>query len=96
LFLKIFLPGILGLALLLAGDLIHGCVNKTTGDTRIVSSGTDCTADETSLEWGIMGLQGAPGPAGPQGTYPYATDPTQGEYRPCAYGGATGRTGAYA
>ena len=69
--LKLFLPIVLALATFVgSGEIIHACVTNGTGAVRIVSAETTCNADETALEWGVVGLQGpqgATGPAGPQG-----------------------------
>jgi len=43
---------------------INACVQKQTGNVRIVSPTANCHADETSMSWA---MQGPPGPAGPAG-----------------------------
>ena len=60
--------------------LIHACVNKRSGDIRIITATTVCDSDrETALDWGVQGPKGdkgdtgavgsagPPGPQGPQG-----------------------------
>jgi hypothetical protein len=88
--LRLLLPLILVLAGLLGtGEVIHACVRKDTGAVRIVSAETVCTAEETKLEWGVVGIQGpqgVQGPAGPQG--PVGAQGAQGPQ------GIPGKTGA--
>ncbi len=48
------------------GGVIHACV-KDYGTVRIVKSASDCKAQETLVEWNIMGSQGEKGDPGPQG-----------------------------
>ncbi len=55
-----------------AGDgTISGCVQKSSGQVKIVAPGTACNAQsELSLRWnqqGVTGATGATGPRGPQG-----------------------------
>ncbi len=84
--LKLFLPLILAIATLVgSGEIIHACVTNGTGAVRIVSAGTACNANETALEWGVVGLQGPKGDAG-------ATGPT-GPQGPKGDAGSTGATG---
>lgn len=58
---KYFLPLILVMSLFGSGEVIHACVDTATGTIRIVPEGTVCEANETSLEWGVVGIQGPPG-----------------------------------
>jgi len=70
------------------GSLIHACVSKSTGATRIVGDFVTCKSSENSVDWpktavpgpqgtqgeqGIQGEQGVQGPAG-TGTTFYATN----------------------
>src|SRR5262245_597048 len=48
-------------------SVIHACVNRTNGNTRIVGPTGSCTAAEDATHWGIVGPQGPQGPAGPAG-----------------------------
>lgn len=50
-----------------SSNVLHACVNPGNGNMRLVSSDTDCHANETFVEWNIEGPQGPPGPQGPQG-----------------------------
>lgn len=65
---RILLPLVLTLAAFIgAGQTINACVNRTTGDVRILQAGQTCTTAEEPLQWGVVGLQGPIGPAGPPG-----------------------------
>jgi len=48
-------------------DLIHACVQRKTGHTRIVRAGEACRPSEFLVVWNVTGPQGPAGPAGPQG-----------------------------
>jgi len=48
-------------------DLIHACVQRHTGQTRIVRAGEACRPSEQLVVWNVTGPQGPAGPAGPQG-----------------------------
>jgi type VI secretion system Hcp family effector len=48
-------------------DLIHACVQRKTGDARIVRAGEACRRFEHLVVWNVAGPQGPVGPAGPQG-----------------------------
>ena len=48
-------------------DLIHACVQKATGLTRIVRPGQSCRHHEQLVVWNVSGPQGPAGAAGPQG-----------------------------
>lgn len=97
--LKLFLPIILTLAALVgSGEIVHACVTNGTGVVRIVAAGTTCDANETALEWGVVGLRGqkgdpgADGPVGPAG----AIGPQGAKGDPGAIGpaGPAGQDGA--
>ena len=109
--LKLFLPIVLALATLVgSGEIIHACVTNGTGVVRIVSAETTCTANETALEWGVVGLQGpkgdtgATGATGPQGAKgdtgatgaagPQGVQGNAGATGPQGQKGDTGATGA--
>jgi hypothetical protein len=69
-----------------SADVIHACVDKKSGDTRIVGVDGRCTREENAMHWAIVGPTGPAGLAGPTG----ATGPTG----PQGLQGATGATGA--
>src|SRR6185436_19196046 len=49
---------------------IHACVQRDSGQVRIVAANEQCRRSETALEWnaeGPAGPAGAAGPAGPAG-----------------------------
>ena len=72
------------------GNTIHACVNKSSGEIKIVDSSDDCKDNEQYLEWTIVGPQGPPGPQGPQGdTGPQGP---QGATGPSGPPGPTGPT----
>lgn len=48
-------------------DLIHACVGRRTGDTRIVRAGEACRPFEQLVVWNVVGPQGPAGPQGPEG-----------------------------
>jgi type VI protein secretion system component Hcp len=50
-----------------AADTIHACVQKHSGDTRIVKPGQPCRPFENLVVWNVTGPQGPTGPGGPQG-----------------------------
>jgi type VI protein secretion system component Hcp len=50
-----------------AADTIHACVQKHSGDTRIVKPGKPCRPSEQLVVWNVTGPQGPGGPSGPQG-----------------------------
>ncbi len=89
---------LLAIAVTCFGDVITGCVTKSTGNMRIVPDSGACKSNEYALSWdqtgpqgpaGPQGLTGATGPigaAGPQGP--------QGLAGPQGLTGATGPTGA--
>ena len=65
---KLFLPLILVFATFIgSGDIIHACVNNDNGAVRIVNADMECSGNETALEWGVVGMQGAKGDAGSAG-----------------------------
>ena len=93
--LKLFLPIVLALATLVgSGEIIHACVTNGTGVVRIVSAETTCAANETALEWGVVGLQGPKGDAGATGaTGPQGLKGDTGAAGPQGLQGITGATG---
>jgi type VI secretion system Hcp family effector len=50
-----------------ASDLIHACVQRESGFTRIVRAGASCRHSEFLVVWNVAGPQGPAGAAGPQG-----------------------------
>jgi hypothetical protein len=76
------------------GNTIHACVNKSSGEIKIVDSSDDCKNNEQYLEWTIVGPQGPPGPQGPQGdTGPQGPQGPQGDTGPQGPQGDTGPQG---
>ncbi len=65
--------------------VIVACVNKTTGDVRIVATGVLCTTKEAVVRWNVKG------PAGPEG--PKGAIGARGEVGPAGPRGATGARG---
>lgn len=51
----------------LGSQIVYACVQKQTGNVRIVSINTQCHPDEYSFNWGLQGPQGPQGPAGQSG-----------------------------
>ena len=84
----VLIGGIAGIASA-AGDVINACVNKSSGELKIVDAGTTCPNNWVALQWnaqGVSGATGATGPAGPTGA--------TGATGPTGANGATGATGA--
>lgn len=50
-----------------AAQVIHACVDRRSGELRIIDAGEQCRNRESSLEWNIQGPVGPPGPIGPRG-----------------------------
>ncbi len=48
-------------------DPIHGCVQTSNGQVRIVAADAECRPSERSLSWNVEGPAGAPGVPGPTG-----------------------------
>lgn len=78
-------------------DLIHACVQKSTGLTRIVRPGQSCRHHEQLVVWNVSGPQGPIGPAGPQGLQgvegpqgPMGPEGPQGPPGPAGGGGGGG------
>lgn len=79
---------------------IHACVQRDSGQVRIVAAGEECRRTETALEWNSegpagpagVGAQGEIGPAGPQGE-PGPAGP-QGDAGAAGPAGPQGETGA--
>ena len=46
---------------------LEACVNPGNGNMRLVDAGTPCRANETRVEWNVVGPQGPQGPQGPVG-----------------------------
>jgi len=78
-----------------AEDLIYGCINKTNGKLRVVSSPASCKQREIAIYWnkvGPQGLQGEPGLPGEQG--PEGPQGPIGHQGPKGDKGDTGATGS--
>ena len=80
---------------------IHACVQRDSGQVRIVSADEHCRRAETALEWnteGPAGPAGAAGPAGPAGgqgdTGPAGSKGDTGPAGPAGAIGAAGIAGA--
>jgi hypothetical protein len=84
-------------------DLVHGCIKRSGGDTRIVSPNRACASNEYAKHWAIIGPEGptsatgATG-AGPQGIAgaPGSTGPpgAKGDKGDPGLAGTPGETGA--
>ena len=75
-------------------DLIHACVQKKTGHTRIVRAGEACRPSEFLVVWNVTGPEGPEGPAGPQGPEgPAGPMGPEGPTGPSGAGGGSGATG---
>jgi hypothetical protein len=48
-------------------SVLEACVNPGNGGMRLVDAATPCHANETRVQWNVMGPQGATGPQGLQG-----------------------------
>ena len=46
---------------------LEACINKGNGAIRLVAPTTLCHANETRVQWNVIGPQGPAGPAGPAG-----------------------------
>ena len=77
-----------------AGDVITACVNKSSGEIKIVDAGTTCANNWVALQWNAQGVGGATGATGPTGATG-ATGPAgpTGATGPSGATGATGATG---
>src|SRR6476620_8033178 len=49
------------------GDIIHGCVLRTTGALRIIDTNKSCAPNERAIKWDQIGLAGPARPVGPAG-----------------------------
>jgi len=75
-------------------DLIHACVQRESGFTRIVRAGASCRHSEFLVVWNVAGPQGPAGPqgvAGPQG--PAGADGPAGPQGPQGPAGPAGSGG---
>ena len=59
-----------------SAQVIYGCVQRSSGQLRIVGGLTDCRAAESGISWNTTGPTGPEGPAGPQGP-PGSFDPSK-------------------
>jgi len=86
------------------GVRIYGCVQKESGQVRLVGPKTSCKRSELSVHWpvqggsrGTTGPRGPAGPAGPQGptgaTGPAGPTGATGPAGPAGADGATGPAG---
>lgn len=81
-------------------DLIHACVQRGSGLTRIVRPGESCRRHEQLVVWNVSGPQGPVGPAGPTGPQgpqgaegapgPMGPEGPQGPAGPAGSGGGSG------
>jgi hypothetical protein len=51
-----------------APTTLSACVNPGNGNMRLVSSSSDCHANESFVTWNVTGPAGPPGPPGPPGS----------------------------
>ena len=76
-------------------DLIHACVQKGSGLTRIVRPGQSCRPYEQLVVWNVSGPQGPAGPAGSTGPVgPQGVDGPQGPIGPEGLQGPAGPPGS--
>ncbi len=75
-----------------ASGVIHACVQKKSGEVRIVGPSDVCRRDEAAMEWNTMGPQGPAGTAGPMG--PAGPAGAVGTMGPTGAIGPQGPTGA--
>ena len=75
-------------------EAIHACVQRFSGDTRIIPPGKSCRHNERLVIWNIAGPQGpagapgGPGPAGPAGPEgPQGPQGPEGPQGPAGSGG---------
>lgn len=47
--------------------VIYACINKSSGEVKLVSPGAACNNNWTLVMWNVAGVQGPPGPVGPVG-----------------------------
>ncbi|MBI3628060.1 MAG: collagen-like protein [Candidatus Rokubacteria bacterium] len=73
------------------GSVIHACVQRKSGEVRVVGPNTVCRRDEAAMEWNTMGPQGPAGPAGPMG--PAGPAGAMGPMGPMGPTGLTGPAG---
>jgi hypothetical protein len=52
---------------LAADPVIEACINKGNGGVRLVATDVLCHANETRVQWNVMGPAGPAGPPGPAG-----------------------------
>ena len=52
-----------------SAQVIYGCVQRSSGQLRIVGSLTDCRASESGIFWNTTGPTGPAGPQGPPGSF---------------------------
>ncbi len=69
-------------------DLIHACVQRRTGVTRIVRAGEACRPFEQLVVWNVVGPQGPAGLQGPEG--PQGPAGPEGPAGPPGSGGGGG------
>ena len=90
--------------------VVHACVERHSGQVRVVGAHDDCRGNESALDWnvagppgpagpaGTPGLRGATGPAGSQGPAgpegPTGAAGTQGDTGPAGPQGPDGAAGA--
>jgi hypothetical protein len=78
-----------------ASGVIHACVQKKSGEVRMVGTSRSCRRDEVAIEWMEWGPRGPAGPAGPMGpTGPTGAIGPMGPMGPTGAMGPKGPTGA--
>lgn len=80
------------------GDgFIHGCVNSSNGQLRVVAAGEDCKTNEVALTLNQAGPSGPPGPVGATGATgaagPTGAPGPQGDQGPAGPQGPAGSPG---
>ena len=81
-------------------DLVHACVNHSSGSIKIVDADDRCKKNWTPLDWNLVGPEGPQGPVGPEGPEgpqgpvgPQGPEGTQGPVGPEGPEGPQGEVG---
>ena len=75
----------------LADDVLEACINPGGGAMRLVAPTAACHANETRVQWSVVGPQGPVGPVGPAG--PQGPSGPAGATGPQGPSGPAGPTG---
>jgi hypothetical protein len=75
-------------------QVIYACKNNSNGELRVVTRGTPCPENWTSLSWNVTGPPGPSGPQGSQGAHgPQGVAGPQGPQGPRGVQGSQGPQG---